>query len=59
MILKENERINEINWAQVLDVSIDNADDVYTFLITFTCDSNDIPDNPQENGEVVPIATNK
>lgn len=57
--LTELERINEINWAQVLDVSIDNADDVYTFLITFTCNGNDIPDNPQEKEAVVPIAINK
>lgn len=27
-----------ISWSQVLDVSIDNADDLYAFVVTFTLD---------------------
>lgn len=52
------EKIPEIKWAQVLDVSIDNADDVYTFVITFTCNSNDIPENPQDTTGLQPIPVN-
>lgn len=54
--LSDLEKIPEIKWAQVLDVSIDNADDVYTFVVTFTCNSSDIPETPITTGEVVPIS---
>ena len=39
------ESFKEITWAQVLDVVIDNLDDSYTFLITYTIDINTIQDN--------------
>ena len=32
--------MEEITWSQVLDISIDNLDDVYTFVITCTVDIN-------------------
>lgn len=35
-ILTKLEKRKEINWAQVLDVSIDNLDDLYDFLFTVT-----------------------
>lgn len=54
--LAELEKIDEVTWSQVLDVSIDNADDVYSFLITFTLDPNKIPDNPEIPGEIIPKA---
>lgn len=44
--LESLEKLPEVTWSQVLDVAIDNADDVYTFLITCTFDPNSIPDNP-------------
>ena len=49
------EKIPEVKWSQILDVSIDNADDVYTFLVTYTIDPNMIPDNPHEEGTPMPI----
>ena len=36
VILAKLEARKEIEWAQVLDIAIDNADDFYTFLFTFT-----------------------
>lgn len=36
VILAKLEARKEIEWAQVLDIAIDNADDVYTFLFTCT-----------------------
>lgn len=39
-LLEELEDLEEITWTQVLDVSIDNLDDVYTFVITCTIDIN-------------------
>ena len=41
--LSELEKHDEIDWAQVLDVSIDNADDVYSFVITVTCEPDKFP----------------
>lgn len=35
-ILTKLEKRNEVEWAQVLDVSIDNIDDLYDFLLTCT-----------------------
>lgn len=35
-ILSKLEKRKEVNWAQVLDVSIDNLDDLYDFLFTVT-----------------------
>ena len=28
--------MKEIDWAQILDVSIDNIDDIYNFVVTCT-----------------------
>lgn len=39
-LLEELENMEEVTWSQVLDVSIDNLDDVYTFVITCTVDIN-------------------
>ncbi len=36
VILAKLETRKEITWAQVLDIAIDNADDLYTFLFTCT-----------------------
>lgn len=38
-ILNGLKEYKEITWAQILDVSIDNADDVYTFLFTIEVDT--------------------
>ena len=38
-ILTKLEKKKEVNWAQVLDVSIDNVDDIYDFLITCILDN--------------------
>lgn len=38
-LLGEIEKNEKINWTQVLNVSIDNLDDTYAFLITMTCDA--------------------
>jgi len=35
-ILSKLEKIKEVEWAQILDVSIDNLDDLYDFLFTVT-----------------------
>ena len=43
-VLNGLEAIKEINWAQVLDVSIDNLDDVYNFVITCTIEDKTIFD---------------
>ena len=40
-ILNKLDSSKEITWSQVLDVSIDNLDDVYSFLITCTVDPNE------------------
>lgn len=37
-ILGKLESKSEIQWAQVLDVAIDNIDDLYTFVLTFVLD---------------------
>lgn len=37
-ILGKLESKSEIQWAQVLDVAIDNIDDLYTFVLTFVFD---------------------
>ena len=41
-ILGKLESKSEIQWAQVLDVAIDNIDDLYTFVITFVLDGNKV-----------------
>ena len=41
-ILGKLDSKNEILWSQVLDVSIDNVDDVYSFVITFTFDNDKV-----------------
>lgn len=38
-VLNGLEKFNEINWTQILDVSIDNIDDVYNFVVTCTIDN--------------------
>ncbi len=43
--LGELEKNENITWSQVLDVSIDNADDVYSFVITVTCDQTKFKEN--------------
>ena len=35
-VLNGLEAIKEIDWAQILDVSIDNMDDIYNFVVTCT-----------------------
>ena len=35
-VLNGLEAIKEIDWAQILDVSIDNLDDIYNFVVTCT-----------------------
>lgn len=49
------EKIPEVDWAQVLNVSIDNADDVYTFLMTFTLKASSLPVNPTPEDTPQPI----
>jgi hypothetical protein len=39
-LLDNLDKMKEITWSQVLDASIDNLDDVYTFVITCTIDIN-------------------
>ena len=39
-LLDTLENFEEITWSQVLDVSIDNLDDIYTFVMTCTVDIN-------------------
>jgi hypothetical protein len=39
-LLEDLDEMEEITWSQVLDVSIDNIDDIYTFVITCTIDIN-------------------
>ena len=39
-LLEDLDEMEEITWSQVLDASIDNLDDVYTFVITCTIDIN-------------------
>ena len=53
------EKIPEVDWAQVLNVSIDNADDVYTFLVTFTLKENSLPANPVDPEGPMPITMDK
>lgn len=43
--LGELEKNENITWSQVLDVSIDNADDVYSFVITVVCDQTKFKEN--------------
>ena len=38
-VLNGLENFNEINWTQILDVSIDSLDDVYNFVVTCTIDN--------------------
>ena len=33
---------SEVKWSQVLDVSIDNIDDLYSFVVTFVLDENKV-----------------
>ena len=42
-LLNELQGIDYINWATVLDVSIDTCDDVYTFVITCTINMDEFP----------------
>jgi len=39
-LLADLDEMKEITWSQVLDASIDNLDDIYTFVITCTIDIN-------------------
>ena len=39
-LLEDLDEMEEITWSQVLDASIDNVDDVYTFVITCIVDIN-------------------
>ena len=39
-LLEDLDEMEEITWSQVLDASIDNIDDIYTFVITCTIDIN-------------------
>ena len=39
-LLEDLDSMEEITWSQVLDASIDNLDDVYTFVVTCTIDIN-------------------
>ena len=41
-ILAKLDSKSEIQWSQVLDVSIDNIDDLYAFVITFVLDPNKV-----------------
>lgn len=41
-MLDRLDKTEQITWSQVLDVSIDNLDDVYNFLVTFTININEI-----------------
>ena len=38
------EELEDVTWTQVLDISIDNVDDVYTFVVTCTVDINKFND---------------
>lgn len=46
-LLGELEKTDKITRSQVLDVAIDNCDDVYSFLITVTCDGSSFTTNLQ------------
>ena len=41
-MLDKLDKMEQITWSQVLDVSIDNLDDVYNFLVTFTININEL-----------------
>lgn len=41
-ILDKLDRKSEIRWSQVLDISIDNIDDLYSFLITFVFENSKV-----------------
>ena len=41
-ILTKLDSKSEIQWSQVLDVSIDNIDDLYAFVITFVLDADKV-----------------
>ena len=41
-MLDKLDKMENITWSQVLNVSIDNLDDVYNFLVTFTINTNTI-----------------
>lgn len=46
-ILDDFDSTDEVTWSQVLDISIDNVDDTYAFLITIEIDVNCFPYNPK------------
>lgn len=48
-LLGKLESRSEIKWAQVLDVSIDNLDDVYGFYITFVLDGEKVKQEIKAN----------
>lgn len=49
--LVDLEKTDNITWSQVLDVSIDNADDVYSFVITVICDPTKFKENKNILGQ--------
>lgn len=44
-LLGDLEQYKEINWSQVLDVSIDNLDGIYDFVVTVTCNKSKFLEN--------------
>lgn len=46
-ILDDLDSTDEATWSQVLDISIDNVDDTYAFLITIDIDIDCFPYNPK------------
>lgn len=39
MCLKNLRKYKGVNWSQLLEVGIDNADDLYWWYVTFTLDT--------------------
>ena len=53
------EEYDEINWAQILDVSIDNTDDVYNFVVTCTIEDKSVFDESPKSLKDYVIKTNE
>ena len=52
-LLNKLESRSDIKWSQVLDVSIDNIDDLYTFLVTFVFNAEKVRETMQAEKLVV------
>jgi hypothetical protein len=50
-LMGDLQKMEEVTWVQILDVSIDQADDVYTFVVTCTIDITKFPIINNQNYE--------